>query len=355
MNKKKIIVFMPSIEIGVVEKNFFLITNYLSKKLNEITVVTSSDTIKFNLNKKIKIISTNLTLVKFIGRRLKFLICLLLLVKEILNSKNPTVFCFQGIAYCTILCKIFSIKIIIRSNSSPSGWSKNFIKKFFYKKIYGMADKIIVNSLAFKKEIKNKLNLDSVCIYNPLDKKRILINSKKKINFKFFKNNSINIISVARFADQKDHECLIRAINFLKNNHIRLVLLGSGPTKNKIFKFIKELKLEKIIKIVNAKKNPYPYIKMSGLFILSSKFEGLPNCLLEAIVLKKLVISSNCPTGPYEILDKGKGGFLFPVGDHRLLAKQIKKFIESKSKFKTKTSYAYKRLDRFNFEYRLKT
>ena len=152
-----------------------------------------------------------------------------------------------------------------------------------------MADKIIVNSLAFKKEIKNKLNLDSVCIYNPLDKKRILINSKKKINFKFFKNNSINIISVARFADQKDHECLIRAINFLKNNHIRLVLLGSGPTKNKIFKFIKELKLEKIIKIVNAKKNPYPYIKMSGLFILSSKFEGLPNCLLEAIVLKNLL------------------------------------------------------------------
>ena len=107
-----------------------------------------------------------------------------------------------------------------------------------------------------------------------------------------------------------------------------MVLLGSGPTKNKIFKFIKELKLEKIIKIVNAKENPYPYIKMSGLFILSSKFEDYD--FICSACLKKLVISSNCPTGPYEILDKGKGGFLFSVGDHRLLTKQIKKFIKGR-------------------------
>ena len=79
-----------------------------------------------------------------------------------------------------------------------------------------------------------------------------------------------------------------------------------------------------------------------------------PTVYLKQLSLKKFVISSNCPTGPYEILDKGKGGFLFPVGNYKLLAKQIKKFIESKSKFKTKTSYAYKRLNRFDFEYRLK-
>ena len=89
-------------------------------------------------------------------------------------------------------------------------------------------------------------------------------------------------------------------------------------------------------------KNPYHIIKWVDCLFSLQNLKNYQTVYL-AIVLKKLVISSNCPTGPYEILDKGKGGFLFPVGDHRLLAKQIKKFIDSKSKFKTKTSYAYKK------------
>ena len=93
-----------------------------------------------------------------------------------------------------------------------------------------MADKIIVNSLYFKKVI-SKFNLKSICIYNPLDKKEIIKNSKNKIKIDFLKK-SINIISVARFSDQKDHDCLIKSINILKNDYyLKLILLGSGPLK----------------------------------------------------------------------------------------------------------------------------
>ena len=105
---------------------------------------------------------------------------MLLLLKEILSSRNSLVLCFQGLVYCTILCKLLSTKVIIRSNSSPSGWSDNYIKKILYKRIYGMADKIIVNSEKFKQELKLKFNLNSECIYNPLNKKEILRNSQKK-------------------------------------------------------------------------------------------------------------------------------------------------------------------------------
>ena len=80
--------------------------------------------------------------------------------------------------------------------------------------------------------------------------------------------------------------------------------------------------MQKFVKIVGYKENPYPYIKASNLFILSSRYEGLPNVLLESIALKKFVISSNCPTGPSEILDKGKGGLLFKVGDYHDLEKK---------------------------------
>ena len=152
--KKSLIIFMPSVEGGGVEKNFFIITNYLSTKFNNISVITVSKLHKNKFNKKISLISPSSNILNNFGRRMKFLVSLYYLFKELIKNMNSTVLCFQGIAYCTILCRILGIKVIIRSNSSPSGWSKNFIKIFLYRKIYGMADKIIVNSFAFKNELK---------------------------------------------------------------------------------------------------------------------------------------------------------------------------------------------------------
>ena len=134
-------------------------------------------------------------------------------------------------------------------------------------------------------------------------------------------------------------------MNILKNDYnIKLILLGSGPLKNKIKRQIKNLKLSKNIKIVDFKKNPYPFINKSDLFILSSKYEGSPNVLPEAIYLNKFVISSDCPTGPREILDNGKGGELFKVSDYLMLSKKIKFFINNKKKLNSKKIYAFKRL-----------
>ena len=214
-----------------------------------------------------------------------------------------------------------------------------------------MANKIIVNSEDFKKELKSKFNLNSECIYNPLNKKEIIKNSKKRLNISFFNKKDFKIISVARFTNQKDHFCLIKSINLLKNKYknIKVLLIGSGDKKKEIQNFIDELRLNKIIKILNFKKNPYPYMKNSDLFILSSNFEGLPNVLLEAITLNKFIISSNCPTGPSEILDNGKGGLLFKVGDYKGLSKKITYTIQNKKKCNEKLLFAKKRLQRFDY------
>ena len=314
-------------------------------------MISLSKSYQKKLNPKIKFVTFKTKLPSTIGRRTKYIISLFLLFKKILFNQNSTVFCFQGLAYCTILCKLLSTKIIIRSNSSPSGWSKNYIKKILYKKIYSMADKIIVNSQDFKKELKLKFNINSDCIYNPLNKKEIIKYSKKKININFFKKGDFKIISVARLTNQKDHLCLIKSINLLKNKYknIKVLLIGSGNKEKEIQNLIDELKLKKIIKILGFKKNPYPYIKKSNLFILSSKFEGLPNVLLEAITLKKSIISSDCPTGPSEILDNGKGGLLFKVGDYKELSKKIIFTIQNKKKCNEKLLFAKKRLERFDY------
>ena len=128
---KELIIFMPSIEMGGgVEKNFILLSNYLSTKLDKISVITASRNYKKYLNSKINYISMNSKFWENIGRRKKFFISLFLLFKKIMENRNVAVLSFQGHAYCILLCKILNIKVIVRSNSSPSGWSKNFLKKF---------------------------------------------------------------------------------------------------------------------------------------------------------------------------------------------------------------------------------
>jgi glycosyltransferase involved in cell wall biosynthesis len=342
---------MPSIEGGGVEKNLFIISNYLSSKLKGVTLITTSK--KFNnFFRKIKIINPKSNLWDNFSRRAKYIICLIILMKLIYRDKNYVVFAFQANLYCTIICKLFGIKIIIRSNSSPSGWSKGIIKQLMYKYLLKLADSIIVNSLDFQKEFKKIFNVKSICIYNPLNKKEIIQKSKKKLSFPFFKNKNhqLNIINVARFTDQKDHMTLLKAVNLIKNRiKFKLLIVGRGVNKEKMLNFINENGLQKKVKVINFQNNPYKYIARSNLFILTSTFEGLPNVLLEAIVLKKFIISSNCPTGPREILINGKGGELFNVGNHKALSQKIESFYHNEKKYQKKINISFKSLHRFDY------
>ena len=345
---------MPSIEIGGVEKNLYLISNFLSKKITWISLITADYSKKSNF-KKIKIITPKIFGLKIKSRKIKYLLCLFELLKIILLDKKITVLSFQANLYCIIICKIFNVKIIVRSNASPDGWSGNFIKKKIFKAILGLANCVIVNSYDFKNEFKKNFNIKAKCIYNPLNKNEIIQNSKKKINFSFFKNfKYLKIINVARFLDQKDHMTLLRAMKLIKNKlKFRLLIIGEGKNKEKIINYIRDNDLKDNIKVLDYKKNPFKYITLSNIFILSSIYEGLPNVLLEAICLKKFVISSNCPTGPAEILNDGKGGLLFEVQDHNDLAKKIIFYSKNKLKLRKKINYAYNKLERFNYYYNL--
>lgn len=340
---------MPSIEGGGVEKNLFIVSNYLSKKFKSVYLITSSIKFKHKFNRKIKIICPNNLFWENFGRKSKYFICLFLLLIQFVKNKNFTVFAFQANIYCLILCKIFNVKIIIRSNSAPIGWSKNFFKNIIFKNILQLANKTMVNSIEFNKELKKRYNIKPITIYNPLNKKEIIAKSKKKIRESFFNNKNINLINVARFTDQKDHLTLLRGVNLVKDKiNVKLIIVGKGVNYVKMKRYIEENNLKKIVKIIKFVNNPFPYIKKADVFILTSKFEGLPNVLLEALTLKKFVISSNCQTGPKEILINGKGGLLFKVGDHKDLSKKILYYKNNKFKCNKMLLKAIKKLDRFN-------
>lgn len=351
--EKEIIMFIPSIEGGGVEKNFFIVSNYLSK-YKKVSVITISKSYKPRFNSKIKLITTKYGFLDKLGRRSKYFIALFLLLKEILRNKKIIVLSFQANIYCLLLCKLFGINIIIRSNSSPSGWTKNFIKNLIFKLSFPLADNIIVNSKELKQELKKKFNINSVNIYNPLNLKEI----RKKSQYgriKFFKKeNSLKILNIGRYVEQKDQLTLIKALKLSKNLNYEAIIVGKGKLKNKMQKYILQNNLEKKIRLINFMNNPYPIIKQSDIFILSSVFEGLPNVLLESLALNKFIISSSCPTGPKEILLYGKGGLLFEVRNYKQLSKKIVYYLNNKKKCKLMLNKSTKSLDRFNYDTNLK-
>jgi len=349
--KKKLIFFMPSMEGGGVEKNLILIANYISKFRDNIQLITFDNNFNKFFNKKITILNSIKKKSKNHSKYYKYFCCLCILVKEYFKNKNLVLFSFQANIYTLILSYFLDFKIICRSNSSPSGWSKNFFKNEIFKFFFKKANCIIVNSKEFQKEFRDKFKIKTNLIYNPLNKKEILRKSKIKIKKKIYDKNFLKIINIARLTDQKDHSTLIKAIKIAsKEIRCNLIIIGYGANKIRIQSEINKFKLQKYIKIISYKTNPFPYLKASELFILTSKFEGLPNVILEAQTLKKYVISSNCPTGPKEILLNGKIGSLFKAGDHFALAKLIIQYKKNKNTFQKKTKKAFIMLNRFEFE-----
>ena len=343
---------MPFIGGGGVEKNLFIIANHLSTKFQKIKICTLSRNKLSNFNKNIKYLGPSKNFYEKLHIRLKYLICLFILFKFLIKNKNSTVLSFQANIYCIIVCKLLNINIIVRSNSSPSGWSHNTIKEIIYKYLISKADCVIVNSIEFKKQMENKFNIKVNCIFNPLDLKNI----KKKSNVgkpdPFFKKNKcLKLLNLGRFTDQKDQITILKACKILKDQvDFRLLIFGRGIEKKNMQKFINDNKLQRYIKLKNFIENPYRVIRQSDIFILSSKYEGLPNVLLEAASLRKIILSTDCPTGPKEILLNGKGGFFFKIGDYQELAEKIRYINDNKKKIKKKINLCFKNLNKYDYK-----
>ena len=148
MIEKNLIFFMPYMVGGGVEKNLYIVSNYCAKKIRNVYLISSTK--NFNKNfKNVRIINPRLKSFDFLSPKLNYFICLFVLFKLLVKNKNSLVFSFQANIYCIALCKMMGVKIIARSNSSPSGWSKNLVKRIIYRNGLNLANIVIVNSIEF--------------------------------------------------------------------------------------------------------------------------------------------------------------------------------------------------------------
>ena len=342
---KTLIIFFPSIESGGVEKNFYYLLHYFSKKFEKIIIVTSSKVNKKQYPKKINFLNINSIFWLNRNRLIKSIICFFLGL-SLYSQKQKIILSFQSNIFSIILSKIINSKIIIRLNTSPEKYISSPFKKIIFKNFYNFSDEIIVNSFEFKKKLKKILKLDSQVIYNPIALPKKI--KKKKINY-FNNYKYLKILNIGRLTDQKDHLTLIKSLNLLKKEgfKFKLYLIGKGYNYSNILSEIKKYQLNKYIKLAGYKNKAYEFMNAANLFILSSKYEGLPNVLIEAQYFGIPIISSDCPSGPKEILINGKAGVMFKTGNYFDLNNKIKFFIENKNLFYKKTRFAKQNLYRF--------
>ncbi len=230
-------------------------------------------------------------------------------------------------------------KVVWIHNSIPNlKKSESKIKRFGkrlekYDKIVAICDEMKEELIDIYPNLKDKI----LRIYNPFNFSRVL-NLKDDLSELNEKDRNLlkedYCIAISRLDTvQKDYKTLLKAFQILKSKGIdkKLYIVGDGPSKEEIKNMIKEYDLIEEVKLLGRFKNPYIWLNNADFFIHSSKYEGFGLVLIEAAILDKLVISSNCPVGPTEILENGKSGILFNVEESEELAEKIEKVLNDKN------------------------
>jgi len=233
-----------------------------------------------------------------------------------------------------------SLKVVVRVAATISQSTANattlreLIMPKIMRRFYPWADKIIAISQGVADDLVKTVGLSSrkiKVIYNPAVTSDLIEKSLEKLNNSWFQPGEPPVIlGVGRLTKQKDFPTLIHAFSIVSNTiPSRLVILGEGEERPRLETLVRELGLEKDVALPGFVENPFPYMRMSSVFVLSSAWEGFVNVLVEAMACGCPVVSTDCPSGPAEILDNGKYGPLIPVGNAKALAQGIISILES--------------------------
>ncbi len=206
---------------------------------------------------------------------------------------------------------------------------------------YRFADMIVAVSQGVADDLaayggveKNKIKV----IFNPVITPD-LFEMAKEAEKSVLKPDFPMIIGVGRLNRQKDFATLLRAFRIvLQHCKARLVILGEGEERESLEALIEDLNLTENAKLYGFADNPYAIMAKADVFVLSSIYEGLPTVLIEALALGIPVVSTDCKSGPREIIARAKSGRLVRVGDIEGMAKAIKETIECDSKQAAKQS-----------------
>ena len=310
-----IIFLFSDFKLGGSQKIAIEIFNSLSKLKSETKILTiqNKGKLKKYIKSKNNIFSLNSS---------RALFSIFSLYSYLFKNKPDKVFCTQPhlglLVYIINIFLLKKVKIIVRETNTSKYESlfdvglKKRIENFIKKILFNYVHCVIFPS----KEISYNLKSRKIIIPNFVDLGEI-----KKTKPSLNKNY---ILAMGRLTKQKGFDILINS--FLKiNNKIKhkLIIFGEGEEKKELVSVIKKNKAENRIKILNFTDKPYAYLKSCDLFILSSRWEGMPNILIQALCCRSNILSTNCMFGPKQILKNGILGHLCEVNSINSMSKKI--------------------------------
>jgi len=333
--KKKIAFILPSLNIGGAERVTLSVIKALDKSKYDPVLITfnSEGPLKKEVPPDVRLYSIG-------SKRLRYSV--IKMIKLLRRLKADCIFSTLGyVNFLVLLLKRLpglKAKIIIREASTPTMVLKTFpawkarLYKLLYRLLYPGADLIIAQCDNMRKDLIKNFGLKPgkiVRIYNPVDTDAVLSGADMFIPEEF-KSDEINIVAVGRLTEAKGYDILLKAfarlVKFRPEAH--LYIIGDGLLKQKLICISRELKLEGKVTFLGFLNNPYPYLKHADLYVLSSRWEGFPNTLLEALVCKTKVVATDCESGPREILKDEKYGLLAKVDDEVSLYEKMMQYLE---------------------------
>lgn len=246
------------------------------------------------------------------------------------------------------------IRLVLSERSNLSGflletkWSQ--LKRILSRIALNQADIVVVNSQGSKNDLEKYFcsKKEVTVIKNPLDLDKIEELSREKIE-----NNNIYpyLLAVGRISREKGYRCLLKAYSLI-NQEIpeNLVILGEGEEKKELIELAEELKIQDKVFFLGFQNNPYKFMKNASLYILSSFREGFPNVLLEAMACGVPIISTNCPSGPDELIVNGENGILVPPGNSEAIAGAIIEMLKNEKMRKLFSYLGKKTVENYRLE-----
>ena len=333
----KIAFILPDLRAGGAEKVCINLASDWISKGHSVTFVLMNKKGEYlkDISKKIKIISLK-------KKKIRQLFFPLL---KFFKKQRPDITLAQmwPLTSLTVLswivsCKIGKLFLVDHVHLSTSVEKEIFFPKKIFKIIvrttYLFANKIIVVSNGVKNDliqISSNLKKKIKVINNPLIKKQISKKKKFSKNKIWGNNTKYRILNVGSLKLQKDHLNLINAFYLLKScQNCKLIIVGNGPLKNQLKSYVKYKNLSNKVFFVNFESNMQKYYETADLLVSSSRWEGFSNVIAESLGYGLPVVSTDCKSGPSEILKAGKYGKLVPIENPKKLAIAIYQSLREK-------------------------
>jgi glycosyltransferase involved in cell wall biosynthesis len=220
-----------------------------------------------------------------------------------------------------VICEHNTLSVQVKNNRGD--WRFRLMP-VLARMIYPKADQIVAVSEGVREDLSEITSIPGSrirVIYNPVITPELIRKGQEFPDHPWFQPGQPPVIlGMGRLVPVKDFDFLIEVFSLVRKVvPARLIIFGEGPERTNLQNLIRGLGMDGEVHLPGFIENPYPFLSHSALFVLSSRHEGLPGVLIEAMAFGIPLISTDCPSGPREILEGGKHGRLVPVGDRKSL------------------------------------